>query len=179
MELTKTDQNHFYIVTKSINAALEYSNSKADVVMYSSLVQEDKVTVDGPVIFDSPGEFEVKNCMIDAVSLAPNNTAYGILSEGIRVAYIADAKVILTDLQLEAFASIDILLVPITGEKAAVTTKIIGQIEPKVVIPHSYNAEELKVLTDELGQEQEKTSKFKIQKKELAESEQLRLVVLE
>lgn len=179
MEITKTDKNNFFIVTKSINAALEHMAPKADVVMFSA-PQKDKVNkVDGVVVFDSAGEYEVKNCMIDAISLGLGITSYSILSEGIRLAYLPSADDVLTDAQIEAFASVDILLIPVAGEKASGTIKIIGQIEPKVIVPHSYSPEELKMLTDELGREQEKTAKLKIAKKELTETEQQRLVVIE
>lgn len=179
MEITKTDKNNFFIVTKSINAALEHMAPKADVVMFSA-PQKDKVNkVDGVVVFDSAGEYEVKNCMIDAIAIVSGVTAYSILSEGIRLAYLPSADEVLTDAQIEAFASVDILLIPISGEKASSTIKIIGQIEPKVVVPHSYSQEELKMLIGELGQEQEKTAKLKVAKKELVETEQQRLVVVE
>ncbi len=179
MEITKTNKNHFYIVTRSINISLEDMNPKADAVLFSDH-QKDKVNkVGGLVVFDSPGEYEVKNCMIDAIDIAKDNTAFSVLSEGIRVAYLASIEDVLTDLQLEAFASVDILLVPVKSDKTGTVTKVISQIEPKVVIPHSYSPDELKAFIDELGQEQEKSTKFKVQKKELIDVDQQRLVVIE
>ena len=178
MEITKTDKNHFFISTKTINAALEHDNSKADVVLFST-PQESKTQSGDAVVFDSPGEYEVKNTMIDAISVAQDNTAYSVLSEGLRVAYIAGCDNVLSDAQVEAFAGVDILLVPVVADKADITTKIIGQIEPKVVVPHSYDATSLKLLTDEFGPQQEKVAKLKVIKKELVDNDQQRFVVLD
>ncbi len=176
MEITKIDENGFSLSSKSIEVALNAQYDKADVVLMSQVTE--KLKKSDAILFDSPGEYEVKNCMIDAIDLGDGNTGFSILTEDIRIAYIDGVKDVLSDAQVEGFASVDILIAPLVGEKVEITTKIINQIEPKVVIPHHYSPEQLKFLSDEFGVEQEVVTKCKLTKKELVENEQQRLVVL-
>lgn len=177
MEITKTDKDGISVSSKSIDVALNSVNKKADVALFTS--PHDQQDVGDAIVFDSPGEYEAKNCMIDAVALDGDNTGYSVYADEIRVAFLQGVSKPLSDSQVEGFAAVDVLIVPIIGDKAEVTTKIINQIEPKVVIPHTYSPEELKAFTAEFGNEQETVSKVKLSKKELADSEQQRLIVLE
>jgi|GEM_PF-1104688 len=176
MDITKIEKDGFYISSKSIDLAINSRSEKADVVLMPSRAQSPAGSK--PILFDSAGEYEVKSCMIDAIPLAKGICGFSVFIDKMRVAYISDITTTLTDQQLEAFASVDILIVPAVGEKSEITTKIINQIEPSIVIPHNYTAEQLKVLSAEFGSEQETLQKFKITKKELLETEQQRLIVL-
>ncbi len=177
MEITKLGEDGFYLSSKMIDIAVNSMSEKADVVLMPSHAEKPKGVQ--AILFDSPGEYEVKSCMIDAIEVGASSCGFSVISEDIRVAYLGEVKEVLTDSQLEAFAAVDILILPVVGEKAEVTTKIINQIEPKVIIPHHYTSDQLKVLAAEFGSEQETVQKCKLTRKELTESEQQRLIVLE
>jgi len=177
MDITKIEKDGFYLSSKSIDVAINSLSEKADVALMSK--KTENLSGSKPILFDSPGEYEVKTCMIDAIPLGKGNCGFSVLADKIRVAYISDVTTTLTDQQLEAFASVDVLILPVIGEKSEVTTKIINQVEPSIVIPHNYTDEQLKVLSAEFGSEQETLAKFKITKKELIENDQQRLIVLE
>lgn len=177
MEITKLGTDGFYLSSKMIDVAINSMNEKADVVLMST--RSEKPADMDVIMFDSPGEYEVKSCMIDAIEVGSDSCGFSVITEDIRVAYLGDIKTVLTDQQLEAFAAVDILILPVVGEKSEVTTKVINQIEPKVVIPHHYTEDQLKVLAAEFGSEQETVQKCKLSRKELTESEQQRLIVLE
>jgi L-ascorbate metabolism protein UlaG (beta-lactamase superfamily) len=83
----------------------------------------------------------------------------------------------LSDGQVEEIGDVDILMIPVGGSytidsKEAV--QVIGQIEPKIVIPMHYKVKDLKLDIDgpdkfikELGLTAEKTDRFKMVKKNL------------
>ncbi|MEI8072580.1 MAG: MBL fold metallo-hydrolase [Candidatus Saccharibacteria bacterium] len=177
MEIIKTKNNGFLISSKAIDVAIDSPDDKSDVSL-NSAPQPDAPKSDS-IVFDSQGEYEVKSCMIDAIPVIDGKCGFSLITEGVRAAYLPeDVKEVLSDDQVEAFSTVDILIVPVIGEKAEITTKIINQIEPKIIIPHSYKEEQLKLLAAEFGSDYESVSKFKISKKELSETEQQRLVVL-
>lgn len=172
-----TSTKGFLLNYKKIQISLDSEDTKADVAIYSK--PSATVTSNENKVFSTPGEYEVKNCMIDGIVFDENQTAFSILADDIRVGYISELTNQLTDSQIESFAAVDILIVPITtDDKGEITTKVIGQIEPKIIIVHSFNQEDLKSFSSEFGKESEKLTKFKITKKDLHESDQQRLIVL-
>src|SRR5438046_3096229 len=80
------------------------------------------------------------------------NTIYTIEAEDIRFCHLGDfGQKELTDEQLEKIDRVDVLMIPvggtftIDGHEAA---KLIGQIEPKIVIPMHYALPKLKLELD-------------------------------
>lgn len=177
MEITKTSKDGFFINSKALNLALNSNDTKADVLLFTNKNTDIPKNVDVKV-FDSAGEYEVKKCMIDATQLNENETGFTVLIDGVQLAFLGGIEEVLTDKQIEAFAAVDVLLLPIIGEKAEVTSKIISQIEPSIVIPHSYDEASIDMFSKEFGSDTEKSTKIKINKKDLTESDKQKLVIL-
>lgn len=144
----------------------------------------------------TPGECELKGAMIYGIPARSGKgekaqpcTLFLFEAEGITLLHLGllgQGK--LTDAQLERFAHVDILLVP-AGDPEGLTVQeaaaIVEQIEPRVVIPVSFEPGKGKSkfqsadkLIKELGLEaEEPVAKFKIAKKDLL-AEETRLVLL-
>lgn len=105
----------------------------------------------GPFIIDGPGEYENKKVVVKGVDslsndekgqLSSSNTIYIITFEDIRICHLGDlGEKSLSAEQLHIIGEVDILFVPVGGS-AALNAKdagaIIGQIEPRVIIPMHY-----------------------------------------
>lgn len=110
-----------------------------------------------PFIIKGPGEYEVSGVSIFGVATYHDNslgkergrnTIYIIIMDGIRLAHLGDLGHILTDEQLEEVNGVDILFIPTGGIytlDAKEAVEVIGQIEPKVVIPMHYQLPGLKI----------------------------------
>jgi len=143
-------------------------------------------------IIRNPGEYEKQGVAIQGIkSFHDNkegtergpNTIYLIKAEEMTVCHLGDlGQNKVTDEQVEAIGDVDILMIPVgghytIGSKEAV--EVIGQIEPKIVIPMHYKVSGLGVPIDgpekfikELGLEPEKVDKFKMAKKNLPTEEE-------
>ena len=154
-----------------------------------------------PFIIFGPGEYEIKEIMIYGIPAYHDdqqgaergeNTIYLINAENMWLAHLGDlGQKTLTDKQLEKLEGTDIIMIPTGGTftiNAKEATKIISQIEPRIIIPMHYNLPGLKFknktkLDDvnkfikEVGLNPQKTDKLKIQKKNLPQ-ENTQLVIL-
>jgi len=117
-----------------------------------------------PFIIDGPGEYEIKDIFIYGVQSFHDkklgeerglNTIYTITVEDMRICHMGDfGQEELTSKQLEDIGDVDILMIPVGGKytiDAKGATKIIAQIEPRVVIPMHYSIPELKIELDDLS----------------------------
>ncbi len=112
-------------------------------------------------LINGPGEYEIKGVYIQGIpafhdknfgkpptSAAGKTTIYTIESEKIKICHLGDfGQKELFPEQLEDIGEIDILLIPVGGNEtigAEEAQKIIGQIEPKIVIPMHYSLPKLK-----------------------------------
>jgi hypothetical protein len=124
--------------------------------------------------FNSPGEYEVMGSMVDGVGLSIDNTAYSMVVDDIHVAYLTDAEAILSDDQLEHMDAVDILIISVKDDKSELINKLVGQIEPRILIPIMSSEAELAKIKAEYGKDVEAVDSFKINKKDLpADSQQL------
>ena len=145
-----------------------------------------------PFVIEGPGEYEIKGISIQGISAfhdASNGkergliTIYVIESEEIRVCHLGDfGQKELSEEQLDKLGDINILMIPvggvftISGEQAS---KIIRQIEPKIVIPMHYKIPGLKIRLDgvdkflkAMGEEKlDVREKLVVKKKELFQKE--------
>lgn len=114
-----------------------------------------------PFVIDGPGEYEIKGVFVQGIDSwhddaqgkeRGKNTIYTIETENIRFCHLGDlGQKQLTDEQLETIGHVDILMIPVGGTytiTGAEALKIIGQIEPKVVIPMHYALPKLTVDID-------------------------------
>ncbi len=145
-----------------------------------------------PFMVTGPGEYDIKGAFIIGTSaenkeLGPM-TIYSIEVEGIRIAFLGPIKQAqLSDEQKEAMEGADIALVPVGGREVLdfeAGAKIANQLEPFIVIPHSYktaglslNLDKLDKFLQEMGGKHIEEEKITLKKKDLA-GEQTQLIVL-
>ncbi|MEK7508542.1 MAG: MBL fold metallo-hydrolase [Patescibacteria group bacterium] len=168
-------------------------NLKSDISLLTN-GKENTITLSGePFIIDTPGEYEVKGVMIYAVPIVTGEKdkqmIYHLETEALSLIYFGDFRGKLTDELVEKLGSFDILLIP-CGNNQALSAKeaaeIVNQMEPRVVVPHSFNPpsrkdpfEAVDPFAKLLGQkEKEWLPKFKINKKDLPQ-EETKLILLE
>ena len=114
-----------------------------------------------PFIINSPGEYEVKGIFIQGIPSfhddkeGEGNTIYTIEAEGMRICHLGDlGQKQLTDDQLDKIGTVDVLMIPVGGTytiSSAEAPKIIGQIDPKIIIPMHFGLPKLKVELDDVG----------------------------
>lgn len=207
MEISHLGHSSFKIVGKEITivtdpfdataVGIPFPKTEADVVTISHH-HSDHGNMGGVkgnfICFDSPGEYEIKNSEITAVSSFHDerggeergkNVIFIYEVDGIHLCHLGDLGCELNAEQIEKIDGVDILFVPVGGEttidgkKAA---KVISDIEPKIVVPMHYRVGKMSSLgtledfVKEIGKEPKKTDKLKIQKKDLPE--ELELVVI-
>jgi L-ascorbate metabolism protein UlaG (beta-lactamase superfamily) len=149
-----------------------------------------------PFLITGPGEYEIKDVMIYGIPSFHDeqqgtehgeNTIYLINTENIWLVHLGDlGQKNLSDKQLELIEGADICLIPVGGTftiDAKTATKIISQIEPRIIIPMHYNLPGLKFksgkkldgvdkFVKEIGLKPEEVDKYKIQKKNLPQEKQ-------
>lgn len=105
-------------------------------------------------VVEGPGEYEIHDVLITGIrtyhdtqrgSERGYNTVYLIEVEGMTICHLGDLGHSLNQEQSEALGNADIVLIPAGGDNTnvidpTVAAEIIGQIEPKVVIPMQYAA---------------------------------------
>lgn len=120
-----------------------------------------------PFVIDGPGEYSLKGISVIGIpsthgentedpasakatagEVSDDNTIYVIEMEGMRVCHLGDQGAKLTNDQIEALGDIDVLFIPIGGTytiNADEALNVIGQIEPRVIIPMHYQIDGLKM----------------------------------
>ncbi len=105
---------------------------------------------------NQPGEYEVSDVSIQGIAARSHmdedgkfsTTMYRIIVDGLRIVVTGHIHPNLTDVQLEALGTVDILFVPVGGNGYTLdgigAQKIIKEIEPRVVIPTHYDSAGLK-----------------------------------
>ncbi len=130
-------------------------------------------------VANSPGEFSIQGVTIEGIEsfhddqeglLRGRNTIFVFESEDLRICHLGDLGHELTDQQIDAIGDIDVLMIPIGGTytlDAKGAKKVVGQIEPKIILPMHYKIDGITLDIDdetdfcnELGM----TSKDKLQK---------------
>jgi L-ascorbate metabolism protein UlaG (beta-lactamase superfamily) len=97
-----------------------------------------------------PGEYEMHDVFITGIRTFHDqakgqergfNTSYVIEVEGIIICHLGDLGHTLTVEQAEAMSNVDVLLIPVGGGDvidAPAAAEVIGQLEPKLVIPMQF-----------------------------------------
>ncbi len=100
-----------------------------------------------PRVVNGPGEYEISEVLIAGVATeaepgkGPINTAYVMHLDDLTVCHLGDLDSTLTDSQLEGIGDIDVLFVPVGGQRTLAPAKaaeVVAQLEPRVVIPMHY-----------------------------------------
>ncbi len=101
------------------------------------------------IVFDTPGNYEISDILIDAVRVDsygggdyPYSTIYKVMCEDINLAIVGHIKPSLTDEQLEELGLVDVLFIPVGGNgytlDAVGALRVTKSIDPKLVIPTHY-----------------------------------------
>lgn len=155
--LVKSKDGSLVIDPFSEEIGLKLPKLSADIVLVthqhpdhnnvSAVLPEKK---EKPFVISGPGEYEISGITIWGLASFHDksegaergtNTIYKIRAEEMNLCHLGDLGHILSDNQLESIGEVDILFVPVGGVytidgKEAV--EVIGQIEPKIVIPMHY-----------------------------------------
>lgn len=123
-----------------------------------------KAVKGAPFLIEGPGEYEVKGIFVKGISSFHDdvggkergqNTIYAIEAEGVKFCHLGDlGQKQLTEEQLEKIGATDVLMIPVGGTytiSSDEAQKIIGQIEPKIVIPMHYALPKLNIKLDDVG----------------------------
>ncbi len=160
-----------------------------------------KGVLGSPFLISGPGEYETKGVYVQGISVFHDKsqgkdrgrvTAYTIEDEdGLRICHLSDlGQSELTDEQLDSIGDVDVLIIPVGGEytiSAQEASKIIGQIEPKIVIPMHYALPKLNIKLDGIEKflktmgvkGSQPQAKFSVKKKDLTDEEETKVVALE
>lgn len=152
----------------------------------------------GRILIAQPGEFEVSNISIQGIAARAHMDAIGkkatifkILADDIRLVITGHIYPELSDSELEAIGTVDVLVIPVGNSgytlDAVGALKMIRKLEPKIIIPTHYDdgtlkyevpqqdlATALKEMSMEAG---EPVAKLKLKSADLPETAQL--IVLE
>lgn len=169
----------------------------ADIIVLSEKLNPLYSAITGfsgePFMVSDPGEYDVKGVTFAGVPLKQDDkyvTAFLIESEGVKILNLAHIKEFsMKEEELEALGDIDILILPIGGGDvldAASASKVVNQIEPKIVIPSHYNIDGLKITAGtlekfikEMGGKSENMDKLIIKKKDLSDQETIKIITLD
>ena len=101
-----------------------------------------------------PGEYEIGGVFISAVRTGDgnkgnnHNNVFVFDYDGVTIAHLGDIKQIPSRKEIDAFGTVDVLLVPVGGGEsltAAKASEVISLIEPGIVIPMHYSMPECKL----------------------------------
>lgn len=202
MEIQYFGHSCFRIIGKNISVVTDPFDSKtagykplkltADVVTISHdhYDHNNIQAIQGnPLIFDTPGEFEVKGNEFRGIKASHDEaegkergfvTLFVVEIDGITICHLGDLGTTLSSEQLDYLDGVDILMIPVGGTvtiNAETAAKIVADIEPKIVIPMHYGTKEGKVgggklegvekFIHEMGASSEGKERLKITKNDL------------
>lgn len=184
------DDNLAQLGQKSVTKA-------GDIALFTAPHDEPKTDV--KLAIDSPGEYEVSNVSIKGIAARAHMdeegkktaTIFRLVVEDLRIVALGHVYPELTEEQLEAIGTVDILIIPVGGNGYTLdpigALKVIKKIEPKLIIPTHYADKALKYEVPQqpldeavkaLAMEpKEAVDKIKLKSSELGELTQL--IVLE
>lgn len=149
-----------------------------------------------------PGEYDIKGTTVTGIPLKQEDkyvSVFLIESEDIRILNLTHIKDFnLKDEELESLGDIDVLILPVGGNSvlsASSASKVVNEIEPKVVIPSHYkmsreagsasggnslilDLDPVEKFIKEMGGKKEDLEKFSFKKKDLPE-EGTKVIILE
>ena len=105
-----------------------------------------------------PGEYEIGGVFITGVATddkKDRNMVYIFDYGGVTVAHLGDMKSVPSRSQVEAFGTVNVLLVPVGGGKslnASTAAEVISLIEPGIVVPMHYKVDGGSAKLNQLGQ---------------------------
>ncbi len=146
-----------------------------------------------PFLMNDPGEYDYKGVTVTGIPLKQSDgkyvTVFLVETEDIKTLNLTHIKDFsMTESELEDLGEIDILILPVGGEDvldATTASKVVNQVEPKIVIPSHYKIPGLTLDSNpidkfikEMGGKSETMEKLLIKKKDLA-MEEVTVITLE
>ncbi len=186
------------VVDDNLAALGSKSITKPDDIVINTNSNIIEAPNQGRIMIGQPGEFEVSNISIQGIAARAHMDATGkkatifkILADDIRLVITGHIYPELSDSELEAIGTVDVLVIPVGNSgytmDAIGALKIIRKLEPKLIIPTHYSdskltyevpqqdlATALKEMSMEAG---EPVAKLKLKSTDLPETAQL--IVLE
>lgn len=188
MEISYLGANALALNTKSAKIlvdpfvnGLKINTAKADIVV---LTQPQALSLKADqLLINTPGEYEAKLVSFKGIAARAHTDDAGQHSATMYRVDVPDARIGITghihpqlsDEQLEALGTLDILIVPVGGHgytlDAEEAAKVIRAVEPKVIIPTHYGDSaikydvpqaELKEFLDEIGGPVEEAESYKV-----------------
>ncbi len=171
--------------------------TKGDVVTWSATGGEEAFGRPADaMLFDTPGEYEVRGATIVGVPArlhidegGHRGTAFSVVIDGVNVVVTGNLSGKLDDDQVENLGQIDVLVVPVGGHGLTLDAEgaaaLVTQLEPSYVIPVHYDdgVTEYPVPQDnadpflkEMGSTPEAQSKFRLTSKEAPSETQVILL---
>ncbi len=141
------------LLTNPLDSSLgiKLPNLTADVVILGDNEKAEEVLKikaanrETPFFIDEAGEYEVGGAFILGIS-SGKNTLYVITVDGLRLVFLGNQFDKLSEKQLEEVDGVDILFLPVGGKlvlSSKQAAEIVGQIEPKIIIPMAYKVPHL------------------------------------
>jgi len=163
---------------------------KSNLVLLSNREEEKEIKKkigEASFLIAGPGEYEIKGVFIEGIPAGKEKkqtVIYRIVFEEVSFGFLGLGVDCLEDEQIEKIGVIDVLFAPVSER----VEEIINSIEPKIVIPHSYQVPGLKVKREtkekflkKLGKKDIKAlEKFSLNKRDLLrDSIQEEVIILE
>ncbi len=167
----------------------EFPRSFSPQIALFSHGQEEAASVGNAFIMDTLGECELKEVMVTSLPSTDGTAIFKINAEGLSVAHLGNLHKKPDVTELEKLGSIDILLIPVGGNKQylepADAAELITALEPRIVIPIAYQCDSDKAalpvssFIKESGLKPEVTDKKVIIKKKDLPQDETKLYILE
>lgn len=155
MEITYHGANCVRLTTKKASIVVDdnlsdlglKSITKPPDIVLITHDHQGKAGAPDQVVVDSPGEYEVSDTSLQGIAARSHMdednkmtaTMFKIIAEDIRVAVTGHVYPELSDEQLEALGTVDVLIIPVGGNGYTLDSigalKLIKKIEPKIIIP--------------------------------------------
>lgn len=179
-----------------------FGKQRADIVTLShehpGHTATEIISSDDYRVLSGPGEYEISDVFIRGIrtyhdpergALRGYNTVYIVEIEGVTICHLGDLGHELTEEQNEGIGDVDVLLVPVGGGTVldgAQANDVVGQIEPRIVIPIQYRTdagdherEDVKRFLTEMGtSDAEPVEKFTVSKSTVARETESEVVLL-
>jgi len=151
---------------ESIGLKIPKTEAQILLITHQHSDHNNKKAISGsPFLVEEPGEYEINGVYIQGIPAFHDDsqgeergvvTIYVIEAEGIKICHLGDlGQKELTPEQLDQIGNVDILMVPVGGVYtigAKGASRIISQIEPKLVIPMHYQVPKLELKLNSLEQ---------------------------
>jgi hypothetical protein len=178
------------------DSGLQPPRGAADIIILSEKNKALYSAISGfsgePFLMNTPGEYDYKGVTVTGIPLKQNETyvtVFLIESEDLRVLNLTHIQNFnMSEDEVEALGEIDILILPVGGNtvlSASAASKVVNEIEPKIVIPSHYkipglilDLDPLDKFIKEMGGKKEEMDKLTVKKKDVQE-EGIKVIVIE